>query len=111
MTAIDGIGAIGSNPLYEAERVKVYAGLEAGGAKADRAEAPAFADVLSGAIESIAAQQKAAESKVTEFASGRSDDVAGMVIAMNRAGLSLQLGLEVRNRVMDAYHEIMRMQV
>jgi flagellar hook-basal body complex protein FliE len=78
------------------------------------AESPAragFADALSQALESIATRQKDAEAKVAEFASGNTDDVAGMLVAINKAGLSLQLGLEVRNRVMDAYHEVMRMQV
>ena len=37
--------------------------------------------------------------------------VAGMMLAIHKAGLSFQLGMEVRNRVMDAYHEVMRMQV
>mgnify|MGYP003693682315 CR=1 FL=1 len=43
--------------------------------------------------------------------SGQSDDYAGMMVSIHKASLGLQVGLEVRNRVMDAYHEIMRMTV
>ena len=82
-----------------------------GGAASEAPARAGFADALSQALESIAARQKDAETKVAEFASGNTDDVAGMLVAMNKAGLALQLGLEVRNRVMDAYHEVMRMQV
>lgn len=85
--------------------------LDGAGAAADAPARAGFADALSQALESIASRQKDAEAKVAEFASGNTDDVAGMLVAINKAGLSLQLGLEVRNRVMDAYHEVMRMQV
>jgi flagellar hook-basal body complex protein FliE len=70
-----------------------------------------FSDVLGKAIDQVASQQKTADAKVLEVMSGQSDDYAGMMVSIHRASLGLQLGLEVRNRVMDAYHEIMRMTV
>ena len=75
------------------------------------ADGTGFADMLGRAVDSIATQQKAADGKVLEVMSGQSDDYAGMMVSIHKASLELQLGLEVRNRVMDAYHEIMRMTV
>jgi flagellar hook-basal body complex protein FliE len=103
MSAIEAIsglsGAAGAAPVAETNKT------------APAAAAPAFSEMLGNAIDSIASQQKAADTKILEVASGKSDDIAGMMLAIHKAGLSFQLGMEVRNRVMDAYHEVMRMQV
>lgn len=79
---------------------------------AERAARPAgFADALAGAMDSLLESQRAGEAASMEFAAGRTDDVAATMIAIHKADLSRQLALEVRNRMVDAYHEIMRMTV
>lgn len=45
------------------------------------------------------------------LAAGRVDDVSQVVIASQKADISLQLTLQLRNRAVSAYQEIMRMQV
>jgi len=42
---------------------------------------------------------------------GESDDLAGLLIDAQKAELSLQLALQIRNKVIDAYNEVMRMSV
>jgi flagellar hook-basal body complex protein FliE len=45
------------------------------------------------------------------LAAGKIDDVSQVVIASEKADMAMQLTLQVRNRVVEAYQEIMRMQV
>ena len=45
------------------------------------------------------------------LAAGRIEDVSQVVIAAQKADIALQLTLQMRNRAMSAYQEIMRMQV
>ena len=42
---------------------------------------------------------------------GESDDLAGLLIDAQKAELSLNLALQIRNKFVDAYNEIIRMQV
>lgn len=42
---------------------------------------------------------------------GEADDLSGMLIDMQKAELSLQLALQIRNKLIDAYNEIMRMSI
>ena len=42
---------------------------------------------------------------------GDSDDLHGVMIAMEKAGLAFQLTMSVRNKVIEAYQEVMRMQI
>ena len=46
-----------------------------------------------------------------ELAAGRITDVSEVVIASEKAGIATQLTMQVRNRAVEAYQEIMRMQV
>jgi len=47
----------------------------------------------------------------TKLALGQIDDIHQVTIAMEKATLSLQLAVQVRNRMVEAYQEISRMQV
>jgi flagellar hook-basal body complex protein FliE len=42
---------------------------------------------------------------------GRTQDVAGTLIAVEKANLGLQLALQVRNKLLEAYQEILRMPI
>ena len=42
---------------------------------------------------------------------GESDDLSGLLIDAQKAEISLQLALQIRNKVIDAYNEVMRMSV
>ena len=46
-----------------------------------------------------------------ELLMGESDDLSGLLIDAQKAELSLQLALQIRNKVIDAYNEVMRMSV
>ena len=48
---------------------------------------------------------------VSELASGKDVDLHQVVIASEMESISFNLALQVRNKVVDAYHEIMRMPI
>ncbi|MFN0205559.1 MAG: flagellar hook-basal body complex protein FliE [Planctomycetota bacterium] len=70
-----------------------------------------FSSVLENAVNSIVDQQRVADRAVLDLASGRRDDIASIMIEVHKSGLAFTFALEVRNKIMDAYHEISRMSV
>lgn len=85
-------------------------GVAAAGGKAAPA-GKSFGAVLHDALNGVNTLQKQAEQASIDLAAGRVDDVAQVAIATEKASLALQLTIQVRNKVLDAYQEVMRMQV
>ncbi len=55
--------------------------------------------------------QVIADKKISEMVAGKSKDVPGTMIAMEKADVSLRLLMAVRNKLVSAYEEVMRMQI
>ncbi len=72
---------------------------------------PGFGDALENAINKVDGAQKAADGQIEAFVAGEQENLHEVMIAMNEAKLSFQLMTEVRNRMLDTYQELMRMQV
>ena len=70
-----------------------------------------FSSLLKDAVESIDKTQKGAETEISKAVTGESPDIHKTVIALQTADLQFQLGMQVRNKLIGAYDEIMRMQV
>lgn len=70
-----------------------------------------FGSVIKDAVESIDATQKGAEGEIAKAVAGESPDIHKTIIALQAADLKFQLGLQVRNKLIGAYEEIMRMPV
>jgi flagellar hook-basal body complex protein FliE len=71
-----------------------------------------FGDVLRQSIDSVSAQQSAAQTLVTRFEAGAPDvSVAEVMVAMQKSSLSFTAMNEVRNRLVDAYQQIMNMPI
>jgi flagellar hook-basal body complex protein FliE len=68
-----------------------------------------FDALLNDTIGKVASVQREAEEAVKSLSSG--GDVSQAMIAMEKADISFELMLEVRNKLVSAYEEIMRMQV
>jgi len=75
-------------------------------------EAPegGFQEVLHSAIDDIQKLEGKAEQKVAGVLAGNGDDVHSALIAAEKADLSFQLMMQVRNKIISAYEEISRMQ-
>lgn len=77
-------------------------------AEAD-AKAAGFDSVLDEVLNKLNQVQGNAEKAVQELAAG--GDVFQAIVAMEKADMDFQLMVEVRNKLISAYEEIMRMQV
>jgi flagellar hook-basal body complex protein FliE len=73
--------------------------------------APSFAHLLDNLVGEVNARQQHAKSVVQELQAGGNVPLHQAVIAMEEASVSFQLMVEVRNKMLEAYSEIMRMQV
>lgn len=72
---------------------------------------PSFKETLQTALGEVNEAMKAADSATQKFASGQATSLHEVMIAMEKADLSLRTLSAVRNKVVDAYQEVMRMQV
>lgn len=70
-----------------------------------------FGSLVKDAVESIDKTQKEADEEIAKAVTGESPDIHKTIIALQTADLKFQLGLQVRNKLVGAYEEIMRMQV
>jgi flagellar hook-basal body complex protein FliE len=70
-----------------------------------------FADTLNAAIGSVNELQKTSDKAMQNLATGRTDNVADVMIAAEKADIALKLMMQVRNKIIDAYQEVMKMQV
>ncbi|MCX7977402.1 MAG: flagellar hook-basal body complex protein FliE [Bdellovibrionaceae bacterium] len=70
-----------------------------------------FAKTLKDAIVSVNELQKAADKAAQNLATGKTDNIAEVMIASEKADIALRLMVQVRNKIIDAYQEIMRIQV
>ena len=70
-----------------------------------------FATMLGRMVADVNAQQNVANQTVNALQSGQNVPLHQAVIAMEEANVSFQLMVEVRNRLLDSYQELMRMQV
>jgi flagellar hook-basal body complex protein FliE len=73
--------------------------------------APGFAALLEQALAEVNALQLRAETAAAELATGRAQDTTAAVVALEQASIALQFTLAVRNRLLEAYQELMRLTV
>ena len=84
-----------------------------GGSSVKRAsqEGQGFGDVLKNAVESVNSMQHEAGRLEDAVAKGENVNIHQAVIAGEKSGLSFRLLMQVRNKMVEAYQEVMRMQV
>ena len=70
-----------------------------------------FANILADALDKADAADAQSQSDTTALLTGNVDDIAGTVVDLEKADVALRLTIQVRNKVLDAYNEVMRMQV
>lgn len=95
----------GLNPLGPA------AGAAGTAAGTPRAEQGGFADVLKGKITEINELQLQADKAIAGVMLEDSQSIHQAVIALEKANVSFRTMMEVRNKIVEAYQEVMRMQV
>lgn len=70
-----------------------------------------FSDVINEALDKVNNLQVESSQMTDDFLTGKSDNIHSVIIAGSKADLALQMTLQVRNKVMEAYKEIMNMQM
>src|SRR5438132_8791646 len=70
-----------------------------------------FGSILQDAMGNVGELNSTASKSVESFLSGEGDDLHKTIMATQRAELAMELFLQVRNKVVQAYQEVMRMQV
>lgn len=110
ISAISGLSSVGG-----LDSVSSVAGLSGSSPAANAAEAvndpsESFTSMLSKGLESVQAAQTKSDNLAVQVAEGTLQDPAQYTMAANEAQLGLQLTLAVRNKAVEAFQEIMRMQ-
>ena len=70
-----------------------------------------FADTLKDAVGQVNTLQKQADVKAQDLATGKTDNIQDVLMASEKADIALRLMVNVRNKIIDAYNEVMKMQV
>jgi flagellar hook-basal body complex protein FliE len=96
---ISGISGIN---IADAIRPVSGAGASSGGA---------FQDVLTSAIQKVEGTGNDASASIERFLGGEGEDLHSTVLATQRAELAFDMFQQVRNKVVNAYQEIMKMQI
>ena len=73
--------------------------------------AQSFSEMLKDALKKTNELQLESDKLNMALAAGRVEDISQVVVASQKADIAIQLTLQLRNRAVSAYQEIMRMQV
>lgn len=74
-------------------------------------DAPGFGQRLGDALGRVNAQQAAASAAARDFETGRTQDLAAVMVEQQVASLGFDMTMQVRNKALSAYRDIMNMPV
>lgn len=94
-------------------QMNAAAAIAGGKSDATPAEGAAnFADALKGAIDQVNSVQQGADKKAEDFQLGKPDaNIQDVMISLQKASISFQTMVQVRNKLVAAYQDVMNMQV
>ena len=70
-----------------------------------------FYDFIKNYVEDVNKKQIDANTAIDKFIKGENKDITSVVLSVEKAEVSLELFLQIRNKLVQAYQDIMRMQV
>lgn len=70
-----------------------------------------FSEILKSELNKVNEVQLNAEQATQDLLTGKATDIHQVMIATEEARLSLELAVQIRNKLVDAYQEIIRMQI
>ena len=71
---------------------------------------PSFGSVLQDAVNVVERMHNDAQQQVTQLATGERQDIHNVMIAVEKADIAFQLMMQVRNKIVNAYQEVSKMQ-
>jgi len=98
------------SPIQPSSIQPIEAPLEIGGA-APSTGGGEFSNILQGAIAQVEGASNNANQSVQQFLSGDGEDLHSTILSVQRASLEFDMLMQVRNKVVSAYQEVMRMQM
>ena len=101
MSSINGLGSSFGSALIRPPELSSETG----------SKEVSFRDTLSEAVRQVEGFRQDADMKTEKFLAGEGEDLHTVALATQRAELSFELFQQVRNKVVQAYQEVMRMQV
>ncbi|MGZ6265254.1 MAG: flagellar hook-basal body complex protein FliE, partial [Bdellovibrionota bacterium] len=101
-------GGFDTNRIREQREIAMDNAAEAGEADGS---SKTFGDFMKDLVQDANTSSLQADVKMQDVAAGRNKDLHGAVLAMEKADVQFRLLTQVRNKVIDAYREILRMQV
>jgi len=106
--AIQGVGAAGAGGVHGpgVPRLQDWRSIELG----LRGGGPSFADALKNAIGDVSAMQDKASDAIARFARGEHVELHEVMAATEEAGIALEMLIEIRNKVTEAYRTVIAMQ-
>jgi flagellar hook-basal body complex protein FliE len=99
---VNGLGSIANIDKFKIDKL---------GIEETKESEVSFQDFLKKSLNQVNSLQVDAENKNVLLATGKIENIHDVTIASEKAKVALDLTLAVRNKVVDAYREIMRMQV
>lgn len=78
--------------------------------KTEQEPVQSFGNMLEDSLEHVNNMQEEKSRMITDFASGKEQNVHELMISLQKAGLAMSMTSAVRSKVMSAYQELMRMQ-
>ena len=112
-TAANAADKTGASPasIPAAELRELDATLGSGAAAGARPAQGSFSSLLGNMVQEVNTRQNVAGQALQDLQSGQNVSLHQTMIAMEEASVSFQLMVEVRNRLLESYQEIMRMQI
>ena len=110
MSPLGSIGSLMGSPLQRIDAPLPKIGV---GPAAPQTSVPkeGFGSMLDGLVATVDAKQSAAQAEARKVLLGDSDQLHQSVIAMQEASVAFTMMVEVRNKLVESYQELMRMQV
>ncbi len=93
------------------EAVRALPGAKLTQQPGEAAGAPSFKDMVEQYLQDVNTLQVEADKSVRNLMTGKTDNFHQVIVAISEADLSFRLMMQMRNRLEEAYKEIMRMQV
>ena len=103
-TGINPIGSISTGRLSSISEPRVAP-------KTAETGEGSFTNAIGQALDALQGLQGQADAAAVDYAAGGSTELHDVMISAEKVSLGFQLTLQVRNKILDAYQEIMRMQV
>lgn len=75
------------------------------------ANGTSFSQMLNNALNNVNAMQQTADQAGVQLAAGNTTDIHNVMIATEQASLAMDLAVQVRNKVVEAYQQMMQMQI